>query len=135
MNFAITAISSGTISRATMLRSRSKRLKDLGTVTLDKLDLYIKPCDAVVHLVGDMTGAAAKPESTAAILKKYPDLPDKLRRDCPGARRLNAERRMKKRLRPIERRSSAISMVGTTNQLADTAASQETSGDRDRGRR
>jgi hypothetical protein len=32
----------------------------------------------VVHLVGDMTGAAAKPESTAAILKKYPDLPDSL---------------------------------------------------------
>jgi hypothetical protein len=52
--------------------------KDYGGVTLDKLDLYIKGCDAVVHLVGDMTGAAAKSESTAAILAKYPSLPDKL---------------------------------------------------------
>jgi hypothetical protein len=41
--------------------------KDLGTVTLDKLDVYIKNCDGVVHLVGDMTGAAAKPESTNSI--------------------------------------------------------------------
>jgi hypothetical protein len=34
--------------------------KDYGGVTLDQLDLYIKACDAVVHLIGDMTGAAAK---------------------------------------------------------------------------
>ena len=53
--------------------------KDLGTVTLDKLDAYITHCDAVVHLVGDMTGAAARSESTAAIPKKYHDLPNKLR--------------------------------------------------------
>src|SRR5580704_8510085 len=52
--------------------------KDLGTVTLDKLDVYIANCDAVVHLVGDMTGAAAKPESTESVLGKYPDLPDRL---------------------------------------------------------
>jgi tetratricopeptide (TPR) repeat protein len=52
--------------------------KDLGTVTLDKLDLYITNCDAVVHLIGNMTGAAAKPESTKSILAKYPDLPDRL---------------------------------------------------------
>ena len=52
--------------------------KDLGTVTLDKLDLYITNCDAVVHLVGDMTGADAKPESIKSILAKYPDLPDRL---------------------------------------------------------
>ena len=32
---------------------------DLGGETLDKLDAYIKACDAVVHLVGDMTGAPA----------------------------------------------------------------------------
>jgi hypothetical protein len=31
---------------------------DSGTGTLDKLDLYISACDAVIHLVGDMTGAA-----------------------------------------------------------------------------
>jgi tetratricopeptide (TPR) repeat protein len=52
--------------------------KDLGGVTLDKLDRYIADCAAVVHLVGDMTGAAAKPASTQAILDKYPDLAAKL---------------------------------------------------------
>jgi len=51
--------------------------KDLGGVTLDKLDDYIKACDAVVHLVGDMTGAYAKEFSTKAILDKYPELPGK----------------------------------------------------------
>jgi hypothetical protein len=52
--------------------------KDLGSVTLDKLDVYIAACDAVVHFVGDMTGAAAKAESTKAIVGKYADLTDKL---------------------------------------------------------
>jgi tetratricopeptide (TPR) repeat protein len=52
--------------------------KDSGTVTLDKLDLYITNCDAVVHLVGDMTGADAKPQSTRSMLAKYPALPDRL---------------------------------------------------------
>jgi hypothetical protein len=52
--------------------------KDYGIATLDKLDLYISTCDAVIHLVGDMTGAGAKPASTAAILMKYPDIAEKL---------------------------------------------------------
>jgi Domain of unknown function (DUF4062) len=52
--------------------------KDQGSVTLEKLDTYIKACDAVVHLVGDMSGAAAKPASTEAIRAKYPDLIDRL---------------------------------------------------------
>jgi hypothetical protein len=52
--------------------------KDSGGVTLDKLDLYITNCDAVIHLVGDMTGSDAKPASTAAILAKYPDLAEKI---------------------------------------------------------
>jgi hypothetical protein len=30
---------------------------DLGGETLDKLDVYIAHCDAVVHLVGDMAGS------------------------------------------------------------------------------
>jgi hypothetical protein len=38
--------------------------KDLATVTLDMLDAYVRASDAVVHLIGDMTGAAAKPAST-----------------------------------------------------------------------
>jgi hypothetical protein len=52
--------------------------KDLGSVTLDKLDVYIAACDAVVHLVGDMTGALAKAESTRAIVGKYDDLMNRL---------------------------------------------------------
>src|SRR4051812_23319846 len=52
--------------------------KDYGGVTLDKLDLYISHCDAVVHLVGDMTGADANSASVQAIRAKYHDLADKL---------------------------------------------------------
>jgi hypothetical protein len=52
--------------------------KDYGSVTLDKLDLYISACDAVVHLIGNMTGSYAKPTSTNFILSKYPDLSGKL---------------------------------------------------------
>src|SRR3982750_4405675 len=47
--------------------------KDYGGVTLDKLDPYISHCDAVVHLVGDMTGAEANTGSVRAIRAKYPD--------------------------------------------------------------
>jgi hypothetical protein len=52
--------------------------KDLGGVTLENLDAYIKACDAVIHLLGDMTGAAAGTFSTRAILDEYPDLLGKL---------------------------------------------------------
>ena len=45
-----------------------------GTETLDKLDDYIRECEAVVHLVGDMTGAVASPSAVAAIKERYPDL-------------------------------------------------------------
>ena len=51
--------------------------KDKGVVTLDMLDIYIRACDAVIHLVGDMTGAAAKPASTRAILARYPDITER----------------------------------------------------------
>ncbi|HWY83072.1 MAG TPA: hypothetical protein VNY10_14295 [Roseiarcus sp.] len=52
--------------------------KDLGGDTLDKLDVYIAHCDAVVHLVGDMCGAAANETQQQALLAKHPDLPEKL---------------------------------------------------------
>src|ERR1019366_8525433 len=48
--------------------------KDLGGDTLDKLDVYIAHCDAVVHLVGSMTGAAPGAQELRALLAKYPDL-------------------------------------------------------------
>jgi len=45
-----------------------------GNETLDKLDDYIRQCDAVIHLAGDMTGALAQPPSLALIRTRYPDL-------------------------------------------------------------
>jgi len=52
--------------------------KDLGGDTLDKLDVYIAHCDAVVHLVGAMCGAAADEGQQRALLAKHADLPTKL---------------------------------------------------------
>ncbi len=49
-----------------------------GVPTLDKLDDYIQSCDAVVHLVGDMTGAIANPAAVASLLKLYPNLAERL---------------------------------------------------------
>jgi len=49
-----------------------------GTPTLVMLDDYIRQSDAVIHLLGDMTGAFAKPKGVKAILHRYPDLKDKL---------------------------------------------------------
>jgi len=49
-----------------------------GTETLDKLDLYVKDCDAVVHLVGDRTGAWAKPATLQTLKARYPDLAERL---------------------------------------------------------
>jgi hypothetical protein len=48
--------------------------RDLGGETLDKLDVYIAHCNAVVHLVGDMTGAYPGERGLSALLAKYPDL-------------------------------------------------------------
>jgi tetratricopeptide (TPR) repeat protein len=52
--------------------------KDLGGDTLDKLDVYIARCDAVVHLVGNLTGSAPGELALRALRKKYSDLTDKL---------------------------------------------------------
>ena len=49
--------------------------KDYGDPsTVEKLDRYIAESDIVLHIVGDMTGAAAQPESTAAMMKRHPDI-------------------------------------------------------------
>lgn len=68
----------GDLTRPNVEVKIQEDFKDLGGVTLEKLDEYIKRCDAVVHLVGDVTGAFARNPSTKAILDKYPDLPGKL---------------------------------------------------------
>ena len=52
--------------------------KDLGGGTLDKLDIYISHCDAVVHLVGDMTGAYPDDRELSALRTKYADITEKL---------------------------------------------------------
>src|SRR4051812_27569341 len=52
--------------------------KDSGTGTLDNLDRYIASCDAVVYLVGNMTGADADSASVRAIRAKNPDLANDL---------------------------------------------------------
>ena len=49
-----------------------------GDETLEMLDTYIQGCDGVIHLVGDMTGAIAKPQSVAAIASRYPELTSRL---------------------------------------------------------
>ena len=41
-----------------------------GTETLEMLDEYIRQCDAVIHLVGNMTGAFAQPSSTQVIQQR-----------------------------------------------------------------
>jgi hypothetical protein len=52
--------------------------RDLGGDTLDKLDVYIAHCDAVVHLIGDMTGSEPGEREQRALLAKYSDLADQL---------------------------------------------------------
>ncbi len=52
--------------------------KDLGGDTLDKLDTYIGHCEAVVHLVGEMRGSIVDAREQAALLRKYPDMGEKL---------------------------------------------------------
>jgi tetratricopeptide (TPR) repeat protein len=52
--------------------------KDLGGDTLDALDTYIAHCDTVVHLVGDMCGAAADEMQQQALLARHSDLKGKL---------------------------------------------------------
>src|SRR5262249_12575951 len=52
--------------------------KDLGGDTLDKLYDYIEDCNAVVHLVGHMTGSAPRELALYSFRKKHPDLSDKL---------------------------------------------------------
>ena len=56
--------------------------KDLGGDTLDKLDVYIAHCDAVVHLVGNMTGSDPGDLALRALREKYPDLGESCRRSA-----------------------------------------------------
>jgi tetratricopeptide (TPR) repeat protein len=68
----------GDLTRHNVAVKVQEDFKDLGGDTLDKLDTYIAHCDAVVHLVGDMCGAAADERQQQALLAKHSDLPKKL---------------------------------------------------------
>ena len=68
----------GDLTRHDVAVKVQERFKDLGGDTLDKLDAYVAHCDAVVHLVGEMCGAAADRSQQDALVRKYPDLPQRL---------------------------------------------------------
>jgi hypothetical protein len=69
---------SGDLTRHNVAVKVQEDFKDLGGDTLDKLDVYIADCDAVVHLVGDMCDAAADERQQQALLIKHSDLSEKL---------------------------------------------------------
>ncbi|MBC8115693.1 MAG: tetratricopeptide repeat protein, partial [Candidatus Saccharimonas sp.] len=63
----------------------------LGRTTLEKVDTYLRHCDAVIHLIGKATGAVPEERAVAALLALYPDfgtrlppLAEKLRLPQPG---------------------------------------------------
>lgn len=49
-----------------------------GGETLEMLDDYIRRCQVVIHLVGDLTGAMAQGPSVAAIRARHPELGERL---------------------------------------------------------
>ena len=49
-----------------------------GRTTLEKLDTYIRHCDAVIHLIGKATGAVPEEPAVAALLATYPDFGSRL---------------------------------------------------------
>jgi tetratricopeptide (TPR) repeat protein len=49
-----------------------------GGSTLEKLDDYIRSCDAVVHLIGNAPGAVAEEQAVAALRRRYDDLAARL---------------------------------------------------------
>ena len=68
----------GDLTRHNVAVKVQEDFKDLGGDTLDKLDTYIANCDAVVHLVGDMTGSAPAAAESGRSSAAIPIL----RRDC-----------------------------------------------------
>lgn len=55
----------------------------LGYTTLVKLDHYIAGCNAVVHLLGDSTGATPEADEVKELLEVHKDLPTKLSELAP----------------------------------------------------
>jgi hypothetical protein len=84
----LSAVSSEFISYMTLLAGDLKRPNlDVavqadfivtGQSTLEKLDEYIRHCDAVIHLIGKGTGSMPPEPAVAALRAKYPDLGGRL---------------------------------------------------------
>jgi len=68
----------GDLTRHNVAVKVQEDFKDLGGLTLDKLDVYIAHCDAVVHLIGDMTGSAPDGREQDALVRKHCDLAERL---------------------------------------------------------
>ncbi|MCJ7601598.1 MAG: hypothetical protein MUO63_08865, partial [Desulfobulbaceae bacterium] len=49
-----------------------------GGSTLEKLDTYIRHCDAVIHLIGKACGGVPEEPACSALLARYPDLGTRL---------------------------------------------------------
>jgi hypothetical protein len=50
----------------------------VGAGTLEGLDARIRDCTAVVHLMGDMSGACPPPLAVRHLLDRYPDISERL---------------------------------------------------------
>ena len=68
----------GDLTRHNVAVKVQEDFKDLGGLTLDKLDVYIAHCDAVVHLIGDMTGSTPDARERDALVGKHRDLVERL---------------------------------------------------------
>ena len=68
----------GDLTRHNVAVKVQEDFKGLGGDTLGKLDTYIAHCDAVVHLVGDMTGSAPLDVEQQAWLRDHADVAAKL---------------------------------------------------------
>jgi len=66
------------LSRPKVFVTIQEDFENLGLKTLDKLDAYIADCDAVVHVVGVMTGSEPSETELLALLRKYPALGENL---------------------------------------------------------
>lgn len=60
---------------------RQEDFINAGRTTLEKLDDYIRTCDAVIHLVGDSPGAYPEPAESAALLAQRPGLAEQHKLD------------------------------------------------------
>jgi len=69
----------GDLKRPTLEVKVQEDFTVTGGTTLEKLDKYIKVCDGVIHLIGDMTGSVPEAPAVERLLERYPDFTDRLK--------------------------------------------------------